>query len=72
MTHLGARSPSSSSLILRGGGFMNDQFKVGLAVLVLFSRLIAPVFAGPLEDAQRAYSDGDYATALGLYGLPLV
>ena len=45
---------------------MYDLVKLGLVALFLFLRLVAPVAAGSLGDADVAYSRGDYATAMRL------
>jgi TPR repeat protein len=38
-----------------------------LTIIILFLSLVAPVAAGPFEDAAAAYDKGDYATALQLF-----
>jgi len=47
---------------------MRNLIRAGLAILVL--SFAAPVAAGPLEDGEVAYLQGDYGTALRLW-LPL-
>src|SRR5450759_551495 len=43
---------------------MKLTLKHALAAILLVFSFAAPVAAGPLEDADAAYSRGDYATAL--------
>lgn len=45
---------------------MQPALKHALAAIILVLSLVAPVTAGPLEDAVAAYDRGDYATALRL------
>ena len=45
---------------------MKRSIKSLLATLVVSLSLVAPVLAGPIEDADAAYKRGDYATALQL------
>jgi uncharacterized protein len=41
-------------------------FKRVILPIILMFRVLAPAFAGPLEDADTAHREGDYATALRL------
>jgi uncharacterized protein len=45
---------------------MKPPFKKVIAAIILVLSLLAPSFAGPLEDADTAYRKDDYATALRL------
>ena len=46
---------------------MKPTLKHTLAAIILVLSVTAPLAAGPFEDANAAYRDGDYATALRLY-----
>ena len=46
---------------------MKRSIKTLLATLVLSLSLAAPVLAGPFEDGDAAYQNGDYATAMRLW-----
>src|SRR3954468_412302 len=46
---------------------MACAFKAIFAATILVLSFVAPVDAGPIEDAGAAYSRGDYATALRLF-----
>jgi len=49
---------------------VRNTIRAGVAVVVLSFGLIAPVAAGPFEEAVAAYELGDYATAMQLFRLP--
>ena len=49
---------------------VRNTIRAGVAVVVLSFGLIAPVAAGPFEEAVAAYERGDYATAMQLFRLP--
>ena len=49
---------------------MKPALKYALAAIILVLSLTTPVAAGPLDDADAAYSKGDHAAALRLLRPP--
>ena len=62
------RGEADALITLRAGKrAMRSAITAGLAALVLSLVLIAPVAAGPYEDAYAALGRADYATAIPIY-----